>query len=313
MRMPLPASPFYIRQLLKRERFDILHVQMPYSPFLAARIINAASADTAVVGTFHIVPLRRYVGVASRLLAAMTVRSLHRFDAVMSVSAAAQAFARTAFGIRSDIISNPIRLSDFQHAEPFTRRGTVLQVLFIGRLVERKGCLLLLQATRILQSDPSAPNFRVTICGRGPLSMELESFVRDNQLQDIVTFKGFVPEAEKPRYFASADIAVFPSNGGESFGIVVVEAMASGRAAVLAGDNVGYRSILGDCPGSVLFDAKDPHALAAALREFLDNPTMRQHIATWQARHARSFDVGLIGPRIMRLYASALQARRNVR
>jgi len=313
MRMPLPASPFYIRQLLKREHFDVLHVQMPYSPFLAARIINAANDDTAVVGTFHIVPHRRYVGIASRFLAAMTIRSLHRFDAVMSASAPAQSFARAAFGIRSEVVPNAVRVTDFQQAEPFAKHSAALQMLFMGRLVERKGCMLLLQASRLLRDDPSAPDFQVTVCGRGPLSMDLEAYVRDNQLQDIVTFKGFVPEGEKPRYFASADVAVFPSNGGESFGIVLVEAMASGRSAVLAGDNVGYRSILGDCPGNVLFDANDPRALAAALREVMENTAMRQHIATWQARHARSFDVSLIGPRILRLYASALRERRNVR
>lgn len=314
MRMPLPASVFYIRQLLKRERFDVLHVQMPYSPFLAAHIINAADTQTAVVGTFHVVPHTRYVGVASRLLAAMTVRSLHRFDAVASASSAAQDFARWAFGIRSEVIPNMVRIADFQDAEPVRlHKGNGLDVLFMGRLVERKGCMLLLQATRILRDDPSAPPFHVTVGGRGPLSLELESYVRDNQLQDTVTFKGFIPEEGKPRYFASADIAVFPSNGGESFGIILVEAMASGGAAVIAGDNIGYRSILRDCPGDVLFDARDPQALARKLRELLADTAMRRHIATWQARHARSFDVGRVGPRVLQLYTDALRARRNVR
>lgn len=314
MRIPLPASPFYVHQFLKREQFDILHVQMPYSPLLAGHVIHGAGRNTAVVGTFHIVPHSWYVGAASRLLAGATLRSLLRFDAVASVSPSAQAFAREAFHLKSKVIPNTVRLASFRGAEPLPTKGDKrLNVLFMGRLVERKGCLLLLQATQLLKSDPNTPPFKVTVCGKGPLSLELEKYVRDNRLERDVSFEGFIAEAEKPHYFASADISVFPSNGGESFGIVLVEAMASGRTAVLAGDNIGYRGVLGHCPGDVLFDANSPEALAQKLRILLGDKAMRRHIAAWQERHAASFDIELIGPKILKLYVSALRHRRNMR
>jgi phosphatidylinositol alpha-mannosyltransferase len=313
MRIPLPASPFYVHQFLKREQFDVLHVQMPYSPLLAGRVINAAGRKTAVVGTFHIVPQSWYVGAASRLLAGATLRSLLRFDAVASVSPAAQSFARQAFHIKSTVIPNTVCLDNFRDAEPLPVHDDKLNILFMGRLVQRKGCLLLLQATKLLKGDPTNPPFRVTVCGKGPLALELEKYVRDNGLERDVMFEGFVSETDKPRYFASADIAVFPSNGGESFGIVLVEAMASGKAAVLAGDNVGYRSVLDHCPGDVLFDAKNPGALAQKLRVLIADEAMRAHIAAWQQRHAENFDIAVIGPKTLKLYVSALRQRRNMR
>lgn len=313
MRIPLPASPFYVHQFLKREQFDVLHVQMPYSPLLAGRVINATGRKTAVVGTFHIVPQSWYVGAASRLLAGATLRSLLRFDAVASVSPAAQSFARQAFRIKSTVIPNTVCLDDFRDAEPLPVHDDKLNILFMGRLVQRKGCLLLLQATKLLKDNPTNPPFRVTVCGKGPLALELEKYVRDNGLERDVTFEGFVSETDKPRYFASADIAVFPSNGGESFGIVLVEAMASGKAAVLAGDNVGYRSVLDHCPGDVLFDAKNPDVLAQKLRVLIADDAMRAHIAAWQQRHAENFDIAVIGPKILKLYVSALRQRRNMR
>ncbi len=93
------------------------------------------------------------------------------------------------------------------------------------------------------------------------MESKIRSYVKSYNLQSIVTLTGFVSESEKPRYYASADISVFPSSGGESFGIVLLEAMASGKAAVLAGDNPGYRSVMSPRP-DLLFDPLDADALA---------------------------------------------------
>ncbi len=314
MHTPLPASQRRIRALLAREQFDILHVQMPYSPLLAGRIIKAAGPKTAVVGTFHIVPKSRLVSVAVRMLAVWCTRTLSRFDAVMSVSSAAQAFAQKAFGLSSLVVPNAIWLDTFRAAKPYARKHPeVINILFLGRLVPRKGCLLLLQAVMLLKDDPAVPPFAVTVCGKGPLEQELQAFVARNGLERYVTFKGFVREEDKPRYYASADVTVFPSNGGESFGIVLIEAMASGRSAVLAGDNSGYRTVLDACPGDVLFDPRSPAALAETLKTMLTDKALRRHIASWQRHHAEQFDIERTGGIIVRTYISALRQRTNMR
>lgn len=311
---PLPANRKQIADVLDAHHFDILHVQMPYSPVFAGRIIEAADNRTAVIGTFHIIPRTPLVAYANRLLAWWSSKTLKRFDAIMSVSPAAQDFARRTFGIASTVLPNPIWLQAFREAAPFSSpKQRPLNILFVGRLVPRKGCKLLLQAAVLLRDQHGDQPFRIIICGKGPLAAELMQFARNNQLEHIVTFKGFIAEADKPRYYASADITVFPSNGGESFGIVLAEAMASGRAAVLAGDNPGYRSVLGDCPGDVLFDPLDANALAEQLHRLVIDPAMRRHIAAWQRQHAVRYDVKRIGLEVYKAYLSALRHKHNVR
>lgn len=313
MRMPLPAPYDPIHELLRKEHFDVLHVQVPYSPFLAGRVISLASAETAVVGTFHILPDSRLVAFANRMLALWCRRTLERFDVMLSVSAAAQQFARTTYGVRSDVVPNAVDIKRFIGAEPFAHDAGVRQILFLGRLVPRKGCQVLVDAAAILKEDPTVPPFHLTICGRGPLTEQLERSVHTQGLEQYVTFTGFVTEQDKRRWYATADVTVFPSSGGESFGIVLVEAMANGSAAVLAGDNAGYRCVLESCPGDVLFDPNDARALAARLKALLLSEPERLHIAEWQKHYAEQFDVARIGMRLEAAYASALRRQRTLR
>lgn len=314
LRTPLPASRDLIRRLLDREQFDVLHVQMPYSPFLAGRVIAAAGSETAVVGTFHILPRTKLAAVASKALAVWCQRTLRQFDSVTSVSPAVQDFAKRAFGIMSHVIPIGISLEEFQVAQPFPKKQKwVANILFLGRLVPRKGCKQLLLAVEQLARDRSVPPFHLTVCGKGPLEDDLHRFVKEHKLTRYVTFRNSVSEKVKPRYYASADITVFPSMGGEGFGIVLVEAMASGESAVIAGENGGYRSVLEACPAPVLFDPKDVPALATLIRTLLTDHAMRRHIADWQHHHSKQFDIARTGQQITRMYLSALRARRNMR
>ena len=312
MHIPLPAPMTHIRNVLDQEQFDVLHVQTPFSPFLAGRIISAAKPETAVIGTFHVVPNSRIADLGSSLLAWWCRKSLRRFDAMLSVSPPAAAFARRTFHIDSEVVPNAVWFKSFHEAKPFSSSDPRLNILFLGRLVPRKGCHLLLEAIALLNNDSSVPQFRVTICGKGPLAESLKRFVEDNGLGSVVEFVGFVSEEDKPRYYASADTTVFPSTGGESFGIVLVEAMSSGRAVVLGGNNVGYRSVLESCPGDVLFNPHNIAALAKRLKVLLGDAPQRQHIADWQQWRAQSFDVERVGLNILRIYTSVLR-RRNVR
>ena len=309
--MPLPADQRALKSMLREEAFDVLHVQVPYSPFMAKRILRLAPPRTAVVGTFHILPDSRLVAVLNRLLALWLRRSLRRFNAIVSVSAAAQNFAKDVYGIESMVLPNVIDYGRFHDALPFEKYDDDrLTIIFLGRLVPRKGCKTLLQAISLLSSS-GLPSYRVVICGRGPLEAELKSYAKAQHLNNV-EFVGFVEESDKARYYASADIAVFPSRGGESFGIVLLEAMASGRTAVLAGNNPGYASVMG-AESSLLFDAHDPNKLAEKLAMLLEDKTKRQIAAQWGEKHARQYDTGKVGKQLMELYEQALHAERNVR
>ncbi|HEX4774898.1 MAG TPA: glycosyltransferase family 4 protein [Candidatus Saccharimonadales bacterium] len=307
--IPLPTSRRKLRRFMQQHSFDVLHVQTPHHPLMAQRLILAANSSTAVVGTFHILPYGRLARAANYLLGLWLRPSLRRFDKMLAVSTAAADFCRQSFGIKADISPNVVNYQLFQAAKPLKEYGDRLNILFLGRLVERKGCQILLEAVTELLQEPGLPAFRVIICGKGPLDQQLKQYAQANALNNV-EFAGFVSEADKPRYYASADLAVFPSRSGESFGIVLLEAMASGHAAVLAGDNPGYRSVMSAQP-DLLFPAQNARELAYKLRHYLTDSKQRAQMARWGARHAKSYDVNVVGPDLVRIYQQALRKRRN--
>lgn len=309
MSTPLPASKSKIKTLLEREDFDVLHVQMPYSPFMAGRVIKAAPRRTAVVGTFHIIPFSRLEKLATRALRVVLRRTIRRFDAIYSVSRPAQKFARKSFRVKSEVIPNVVALSHFQSGKkPKRWQDDKLNIVFLGRLVERKGCLHFLEALKYLNDRNELQRVRVLVCGKGPLQKQLEKFVQDNKLKSIVKFMGFVDEEEKPNYLASADIAVFPSTGGESFGIVLIEAMAAGAKVVLAGNNVGYASVMAGHKDQ-LIKPQNTKAFAKTLKHFMDNYRARRHASLWQAEHVAQYDVRKVGQELVDSYTTALAKR----
>lgn len=311
MSIPLPTSRHKLKAHLKREKYDVLHVQVPYSPFMGGQLVNMVDKSTAVVGTFHILPNSTLISFGTRLLGLWSWRSLRRFDKMLSVSPAAKAFAKKTFGVDSDILPNVVDYERFSSGGRLTKyQDGVLNILFLGRLVPRKGCLTLLQAITELKSDRAyLPKFRVIVCGRGPLQTSLAKYVFENAMEDLVEFAGFVKEEDKPNYYASADIAVFPSSGGESFGIVLLEAMAGG-AATLAGDNPGYRSVLADYPDQ-LFKATDSHELALLIKRYLTDASLRQATAKQGQDFAKNFDIPIVASQLVEIYNQALQKRRG--
>jgi phosphatidylinositol alpha-mannosyltransferase len=312
MSIPLPVSKRIIRKLLLEEQFDVIHVQMPYSPMLGARVIAAAQTQTAVVGTFHVAPHSRLVFEANKALRILLGRSLDRFDAVISVSEQAALLAQGTFRLGSTIIPVTIDLHRFYDAQGFPEYEGSPTIVFLGRLVQRKGCSYLLHAVRYIEQHNlmGKRDWQVIICGGGPLEDELNKFVKTNRLEHRVHLTGFIAEEDKPRYLASADIAVFPSTGGESFGIVLIEGFAAARGVVLAGNNPGYASVLAGHPEN-LFSPKDEQAFAAILVRNLQDADDRRRARQWQRVAAHQYDVPVIGERILKVYSSALRKRRG--
>lgn len=308
MSTPLPASRRRIRELLERENFDILHVQIPYSPFMAQRVIMAAPASTAVFGTFHIAPNSSIVRWANKALGLTVRRSLKRFDSIVSVSSAAAGFAKHTHGLDTEILPNVVEAERFGSAEAHPFESELPTIVFVGRLVPRKGCQILLEALSLIKSDTEVSSFRAVICGRGPLASELKAYAVSQGLAHDVVFTGFVTEDDKARYLKAADIAVFPSTGGESFGIVLTEAMAASHPVVLGADNEGYRSVLHDYP-DLLFPVSSPLALAEKIKLYLADQTARDRALQWQQQSIGQYDVAAVGPRLVARYEQALRSR----
>lgn len=312
--IPLSASQAKLKKLLSRHEFDVLHVQMPYSPLMAGKLVKLAPPSTAIIGTFHVLPFDNLAKFGAKLLALYERRTLAKFDKVLAVSPAASDFASATFELACEVVPNVVPVRHFASAKPtFKNKDRKLTILFFGRLVPRKGCHILLEAVaELVASNQKLPDFQVIICGAGPLMPSLIKFVGDNGLKELVKFVGYVSESDKPARYASADIAVFPSSGGESFGIVLVEAMASGRAAVLAGDNPGYASVLGPGP-DLLFDASDASGLAKKLAAYLSDASARRRAASWGEERAKDFDVNRLGLKIEAAYNQVLSSGQKMR
>ena len=296
--IPLPTRKELIAQKLADLDLDVLHVQMPYSPLFAGRVIQAAPKKTKIIGTFHIVPASWLHSAGARSLELMNRRTLKRFATIISVSPAAARFAKTVFGIQSVIVPNAVSIEAMVH-RPIV--NSISKIVFLGRLVERKGCQHLLAALKQLQAQYGG-DYEVIIAGKGPLLEKLQAYAQKHTLRRI-KFIGFVSEADKPALLAGADIAVFPSTGGESFGIVLIEAMAAGARVVLGGDNVGYQSVLGDHP-DLLIDAHDTKSFANRLQYFLEHPKARTAAAEWAQSAIGQYDVSVVGNKVLKLYKS---------
>jgi phosphatidylinositol alpha-mannosyltransferase len=297
--IPRPASRRAIRRVLQEHRFDVLHVMMPYSPMFAAKVIRLAPPETVVSGIFHILPQTNLVRWATHLLGWWLWLSLRRFDVVFATSTASKIFAQAAFH-RQDVAVSPnvVDLAQFQAAQALERyRDDTATVVFLGRLVPRKGCQDLLTAAALLRQEYQH-SFRLVICGKGPLEADLKAQAAKLGVADITEFTGFISEEDKPRYLASADIAVFPSTGGESFGIVLIEAMAANHPVVLAAGNAGYAAVMQPRPQQ-LFAPHDTTALAAQLRYFLEGQAPAAAARAWQQQYVKQFDTATVGAQLL--------------
>jgi phosphatidylinositol alpha-mannosyltransferase len=227
---------------------------------------------------------------------------LHRFDAHCAVSSAARDFAKWAYGIEAEVIPNAVETDRFAVDSPQDQKA----VVFLGRLVERKGAMEFLHAIAALPADMRAKH-PVIVAGRGPLEQNLKQYAAAHNLE--VNFLGFVDEADKPALLASAELAVFPSISGESFGIVLIEAMAAGSGMVIAGNNPGYASVLANTP-EALVNPRDITSFPALIARSLEDESFRKDIHERQEKLVKEFNIASVGPNLINLYSSAIAKQR---
>jgi phosphatidylinositol alpha-mannosyltransferase len=225
---------------------------------------------------------------------------------LFAVSSAAQKFVEVTCHIPCEVLPNPIKLKNFKGAKGFSQYADRPTIVYLNRLVVRKGAMHLLQAVQYLRDNKLYTEpFRVVVCGKGEETQRLQAFIATNKLENIVTMTGFVSEKDKPRYLASADIVAYPSTGGESFGIVLLEGMASSKGVVLAGNNPGYASVMAPKPEQ-LVNPKDTKAFAERLAHYLQNPAERAAAATWQKQYVKQFDITVVGRELVKAYRASI-------
>ncbi len=290
-----------LEELFERERFDLLHLHCPLSPFLPLLALKIARQP--VVGTFHSTVTS---DLAFRLFRRTLLPSYRRLDRILAVSEEARACVLRHFPGPVDILPNGVNLDRFR---PGLRRlerfddGTP-NILFVGRHDPRKGLPELMQACRALAQDGA--RFRLIIVGDGTLRRRIEGMAH-GPLAGRVHFEGRVSNEKLPRYYASADIFCSPARGGESFGIVLLEAMASG-IPIVATDLPGYRTVLTPGMEGLMTPPRDAASLRVGLETLLQSPRLRAEMGARGIETARRYAWPKIAGRLEEIYGSLVGA-----
>jgi phosphatidylinositol alpha-mannosyltransferase len=295
-----PRALHRVRRAVGRGGYDLLHVHEPLSPSVG--LLAVASPRTPTVGTFH-----ANLGRSLALEAAgpLLRRVYDRLDGRIAVSASARDTWQGRFGGTMAVVPNGVAPEFFAGPKPLDAlAGDDPTVLFVGRLEPRKGLAYLVRA--FLRLKPAFPRLRLLVVGRDDKHQQdkLMGMVPPRLRPDLV-FVGAVPQADLPSYYASADVFCAPSLGGESFGIVLAEAMAVGLPVVCS-DIGGYRDVVHDGTDGLLVPPRDPEALAAALGGLLDNPARLAAMGEAAAAAARRYAWETVAGEVEAVYRTAL-------
>ncbi|KAA2256119.1 glycosyltransferase family 4 protein [Solihabitans fulvus] len=301
-----PLSFARVRRWLREHEFDVLHLHEPTAPSLS--MLALMVADGPIVATFHTSTPR------SKMLAAfqgVLQPFLEKITARIAVSALARRVQVEHLGGDAVEIPNGVDVDFFADAEPldgFPREGGTIG--FVGRFTEpRKGMPVLLDALRLLA--PDLPELRLLVVGRGdPDDLRRAA---GPELADRLVLLGQADDETKARAMRSVDVYCAPNTGGESFGMILTEAMAAG-AAVAASDLDAFRRVLDDGRAGVLTPVGDARALAEALRGLLADPARRAEYVDAANQRVLTFDWSVVAGQVLRVYETAMAANpRRVR
>ena len=296
-----------VRQLLDAEAFDVVHYHEPLVPALPLTVLRFYNG--ANVGTFHSYARRNLGYYYGRPFLKRYFKRLH---ACIAVSAPARDFVSRYFAGDYRIVPNGIETGRFSPdlpALPELRTKGQQTILYVGRLEQRKGVPVLLEAYAELRRRRS--DCRLVVVGEGELRWQYERWVESEKVPDVL-FTGHVDGKLLPRCYTSADIFCAPATGGESFGIVLLESMASGRP-VIASAIPGFAQVVTEGGEGVLAPAGDVDAWAAVLNRLLDDPDLRRRLGAHGLRTAHRYDWSHVVDQVLDVYSQARARARTHR
>jgi phosphatidyl-myo-inositol alpha-mannosyltransferase len=276
-----PRFVSQVRAMLEREQFDLLHFHEPFVPFLSPIILRLSQSVN--IATFH-----AYGGFSPSYEFGSKVMKgeAARLHGRIAVSGAAKHFIDRYFPGEYKVIPNGVDIVRFQRAVPIARwQDGTRNLLFVGRFEPRKGLLELLKAYRILRK--TGCECRLLVVGTGPLGKEARRYVATRRLRGV-EFLGRVGDEEKAQLFRTADVYISPATGGESFGIVLLEAMAAGTA-IVASDIHGYKGVVRRGREGLLVPPREPKAIAASIARLLREDDLRLAMAAAGRERATEF------------------------
>lgn len=293
-----------LEEMLARERFDILHFHEPWNPMLSFQLLSRSKAIN--IGTFHAaMSERRTSRSVEKVITPYTKSILKYLDVMTAVSPAATNYVKSLTKQPIQIVANGIDLEKYSYNSRVSISNTTKTVLYVGRLEKRKGIKYLLSAFSLLQK--TNPHTRLIIAGDGPERQRLEEQAKFEKLRNV-SFLGLVDEETKLDLFARANLFCSPALHGESFGIVLLEAMASGRV-VIAGNNAGYESVLTGRGKLSLINPKDIQEFARRLSLLLEDEVLRQAWLEWAKKEVQKYSYDTIIDQYLEIYKKAAQKR----
>jgi len=295
-----PVSATRVRRWLREGKFDVLHIHEPVAPSLS--LLACMLARGPIVATFHTAnPRSRSLSAAHGVLQPF----LEKIRGRIAVSAAARQVQVEHLGGDAVEIPNGVAVAHYAAAEPlpgYPRPGGT--VGFVGRYDEpRKGMTVLLTALAMLA--PRRPDLRLLVAGRGDAEELLDGV--PPALAGRVDLLGQVSEAVKARMLRSVDVYCAPNLGGESFGIILLEAMAAG-APIAASDLDAFRRVLDDGRAGALFPTGAAAALARVLAELLDDPPRRAALAAVGRVVVAPYDWPVVARQVLDVYETVMAA-----
>ena len=291
-----------VRNWINDGDFDLLHLHEPAIPSLS--LLACWAGEGAMVGTFHAAAkYQKAIFAIGPILEPV----IEKLSARIAVSESARLTLTAHLETDAIVIPNGIYADNYRDgsSRPQWQGNTIG---FLGRFEEdRKGLPVLLDALPIISRF--IPDIRVLIAGPGD-SEEVLAKV-DPQLRHRVEFLGKISEEDKADFLASVSLYIAPNTGGESFGIILAEAMAGG-AAVVASDIPAFADVLGHGQYGALFESENSENLAKVIIDLLRDETKRKELAAAGAVHAQRFDWGQVGEEIFEVYELAMVSGQKV-
>lgn len=287
-----------IGSILDKERFDILHFHEPWIPMLSMQIMSRS--NSVHVATFHAAMSERLTLKTIEKIITPYTKSIFKYiDIMTAVSPVASKYVTSLTDRTVELIPNGIDTSKFK--PNLNKENKTKTIFYVGRLEKRKGLKHLLLAFKILIDKD--PNYQLLIGGTGPELEKLESIVSRKNIKNI-KFLGYIPDSDKIKYLRNSDLYCSPAIHGESFGIVLLESMATGCVAVV-GNNAGYSSVMKDFGQLSLINPKNHEEFASRMELLTTNKPLRKLWQDWAYNEVKNYDYKKIVEMYEKVYIKA--------